>query len=143
MQRLCRTAAEQVGNGTDLTLLLGSPALAGALERALSVVNIDPAGLPAALTVLPQRPDVILNGLALIINEQWVRELRGPRPTPPRPPRYPRVVKHGSTSDNGWLPYVPVAAVAVEARSEMGVRVNCGRWKISRITPVSVSATIV
>ncbi len=76
LERLCRTAAKQIAKGKNLTQILGAPTVAGALERALSVINIDPARLPQALNSLPRRPDVILNGLALTINEQWIHELR-------------------------------------------------------------------
>ncbi|MBT2555502.1 hypothetical protein [Arthrobacter sp. ISL-5] len=76
LARLCRTAADQVAAGTDLVLMLAGSTVAGALERAVSVIVPEPEVLPPALKALPSRPDVILNGLALTLTSQIADAVR-------------------------------------------------------------------
>ncbi|MDQ0000145.1 tetratricopeptide repeat protein [Pseudarthrobacter sulfonivorans] len=76
LARLCRIAAEQVAEGRDLALLLGGTSVAGALERAASVIAPDPNALSAAVEALPSRPNAILDGLALTLLEQVVHVQR-------------------------------------------------------------------
>jgi tetratricopeptide (TPR) repeat protein len=77
LESLCAMAVAQVADATDLELLLGGKALAGAVNRAVTVVPIDADVLPGAMDSLPTVPDVILSPLAVTITAQLVASHRG------------------------------------------------------------------
>lgn len=73
---LCSMAAEQAATA-ELRLNPGfGSTIAGALNRAASIVPIDPEILPEALAALPSRLDVTLGGLTLTLTDQAVKSLR-------------------------------------------------------------------
>ena len=57
---LCRAAIGQAASHTKLDLLLGTPTAAEALSRVLTVIDVNPDALPAAVDLFPGRPDQIL-----------------------------------------------------------------------------------
>jgi tetratricopeptide (TPR) repeat protein len=73
---LCDLAGAQAAGTTDLATLLGDSTLAAALERAASVIAVDPAVLPAILDSLPQRPTLSLGSLGLSLSAQLLANLR-------------------------------------------------------------------
>ena len=73
---LCGLAVAQAASETDLGLLLGDTTLSAAMNRLLTVIDIDPEVLPAAINLLPMRPDLVLSPLALTLTTQLVAHLR-------------------------------------------------------------------
>ena len=74
---LCSTAINQAATETDLDLLLGETMVAAALDRAVTVIDVDPESLPGVLDRFPPRPDP---GSPC---SHAHRQARGP-PSPPR-----------------------------------------------------------
>lgn len=67
---------EGSGGDPDLDLLLGDTTLAAALDRAVTVVEPDPAVLPTVVNALPLRGDLVLNPLALTLTTQLTSQYR-------------------------------------------------------------------
>lgn len=83
LEVLCRAAIGQAASHTNLDLLLGTTTAAEALNRVLTVVDVDPAALPAAGNLFPIGADPILGPLALTLTEkitELVRRLAAANP---------------------------------------------------------------
>ena len=83
LEALCRVAIWQAANFTNLDLLLGTPTAAAALDRVLTVVDVDPATLPAAVDLFSNRADQILGPLMLTLTEKLTEHVRGPAASAP------------------------------------------------------------
>ena len=76
LETLCRAAIEQAASHTNLDLLLGTTTAAEALNRVLTVVDVDPAALPTAVDLFPGGADQILGPLALTLTEKITDHFR-------------------------------------------------------------------
>ncbi|WP_461189929.1 tetratricopeptide repeat protein [Arthrobacter sp. Z4-13] len=75
LERLCRIAVAEATSATNLSTISG-PTVAGSLERAVSVIAVDSDVLPGAIDTIPSQPNVLLDGLALVLSQQLEKKAR-------------------------------------------------------------------
>jgi tetratricopeptide (TPR) repeat protein len=73
---LCELAVTEAVSYADLDVLLGGRTLAAAMNRALRVISVDAARLPAILDALPARSNLVLNSLVLRLTWTLTDDLR-------------------------------------------------------------------
>jgi tetratricopeptide (TPR) repeat protein len=73
---VCRLAADQAAHWTDIDLLSSGQTIAAALHHIVSLVELRPSAIVDGLNQLPQRPDLILDRLGLVLNEYLVTACR-------------------------------------------------------------------
>jgi Tetratricopeptide repeat len=74
---LCDWAIDHAASETDRDVLLGEGTIASALNRVVTVVDVDRGGLVDVIERFPGRSDLILNPLAVTLTLQLVSYLRG------------------------------------------------------------------
>ena len=73
---LCDTAIDQAATETDREVLLGQKTIASALNRTVSVVDLDLDGLPEILDRFPRRSDLVLGPIALTLSTRLTAHRR-------------------------------------------------------------------
>lgn len=85
LEPLCRVAIAQAEGVKDADLLYGKAmTVAAAIDALLGVVDVETGALGAAEAVMPRRPDLVLNGLAVTLTAllaEGVRPLAASDPT--------------------------------------------------------------
>ena len=84
LKPLCDLAITQATSTTDLATLLSEGTVASALERAISVIPINPTVLPTVLNSLPSQPSLTLGPLALSLAAQFLPHARDLAATGPQ-----------------------------------------------------------